>query len=283
MNLSNINRIKEVMEGNNLTFKKKFGQNFLIDQNVLRNITNSCKLTDKTGVIEIGPGLGSLTEFLSKGSKKVVCYEIDTDLIEILRESFKDSNTTIVNQDILKVDIKNDINKYFNDCEEIVVCSNLPYYITSAIMTFLLENNDSKIKRYVLMMQKEVADKFVSGTEKNALNILIELFTNSKKLFNIPKNVFYPKPNVDSSVILLERKENIEYNINNYSFFFEFIQNIYKQRRKTLLNNILDSYNISKEEVVNILNNNNVDINIRTEQLSIEKIIIVSDVLSLYI
>ena len=185
--------IKELIINENIKAKKKFGQNFLIDGNVLTNIVTKADIKNKN-VIEIGPGLGSLTEYLIKDAKKVVCYEIDTDMVDILTKRYNNNDVvTILHQDFLKVNLKEDIYKYFKD-EEVIVVANLPYYITTAILTKILEET-KQVKRIVVMVQKEVAMRLSgkpSTKDYNSLSVLIQYYTNVKILFNVSPKSFIP-------------------------------------------------------------------------------------------
>lgn len=280
MSLSNIHTIMKTMKENELKFKKKYGQNFLIDQNILDNICKESSIDKTTGIIEIGTGLGSLTEVIANYAKRVVSYEIDSDLIPILNKNFNNTNVTIINQDILKVSIDETIEKYFNDCQKIYVVSNLPYYITTPILTYLLSTTE-RIDSFTLMMQKEVADKILTKENAKNLNVLsfmIEYKMNCKKLFNIPKTVFYPSPNVDSSVILLSKKIKLKV-ANNEKSFYELLQKAFVQRRKTLLNNLLEGYNFTREEWNTLFETLNINPTQRSETTSLNQFIEISNLL----
>lgn len=253
--------------------KKKYGQNFLIDENIINKIIDSSSIDKDTGVIEIGPGLGSLTNILINKAKKVLCYEIDTNLVDILNKEYKKDNLIIINTDFLKVDLKNDINNYLKDCKKIIVIGNLPYYITTPILMKLFEIEE--IKEYTLMMQKEVALRILAKPntkEYSSLSIITQIKSEINKVLNVSKNVFIPKPEVES--IVLNFKINPDrYNISNLDEFEVFLRNSFSQKRKTLLNNLYTSYNINKEELIKFLNLNNYNINIRAEEISINDFI----------
>lgn len=257
--------------------KKRFGQNFLIDENVLNNILNVCDIKEDTGVIEIGPGTGNLTEFLLRKAKKLVAFEIDTDLIDGLETRFKDKNFKVYNEDILKVDLNKIISEEFADYKEVIIASNLPYYITTPIILGLLEQK-LKVSRYVFMVQDEVADRLTAlkGTKDyNSLSVLISYKTNSQKCFKVSPNCFVPAPNVNSAVIKLETKEITKKPLNE-AFFFKLNRMIFKQRRKTLYNN-LKELNLDKDIVLNIFHKLNFNENIRAEALSLDDIINLAD------
>jgi 16S rRNA (adenine1518-N6/adenine1519-N6)-dimethyltransferase len=262
--------------------KKKFGQNFLIDQNILSGIVSKAEINKNVNVIEIGPGIGSLTEHLLENANHVISYEIDHTLIPILTKQFAEyDNFTLINEDILKADIKSDIKKYFNNDYPVYVVANLPYYITTPIIMHLLENIP-EIKRYSVMVQLEVADRIVAnkgGKDYNNLTIAIGYRAKTYKAINVSRNVFMPKPNVDSAVVIFDIYDEKPYKVNNEKFFFELIRKAFANRRKTLVNNLNQGYNISKEEAVKILEEMNLSSTIRSEALSIEQFTLLSDIL----
>ncbi|MGL4949360.1 MAG: 16S rRNA (adenine(1518)-N(6)/adenine(1519)-N(6))-dimethyltransferase RsmA [Anaeroplasmataceae bacterium] len=231
----------ETLNNNEFKIKKKFGQNFLLDQNIINNILDSADIDEDTYVIEIGPGMGALTKHIVKRCKQLLCYEIDTDLKPILEESFKDvNNVKFLFQDILKSNVEEDIKDVLNTNEKVVLISNLPYYITTPIITSLLETTDM-IRRYVLMMQEEVADRICSKPnikDYNALSVFIQYKCFAFKEFHVGRNVFIPAPNVDSAVIRLEVKEQNEFVLKDEPFFYKLIRGCFAQRRKTLYNNL---------------------------------------------
>ena len=265
--------VKEIIQRDNIKAKKHFGQNFLVDQNILKKIITTSNPTNQN-VIEIGPGLGSLTEYLLSEAKRLVCYEIDDDMIEKLKERFDEiDNLTIVKQDFMKADINKDISTYFND-EEVIVVANLPYYITTAILTKILTET-SKIKKIYVMVQKEVAMRLSgkpSTKDYNSLSVFVQYYTNIKMLFNVPPKSFIPAPNVDSSVIEIIRKDKCQY-VKDEKEFHKFVQNIFSQRRKTIYNNIKNNYKLTKEEIEEKLKHNDILPNTRAESLTVEQIV----------
>ena len=270
--------INSILKENDIKIKKKFGQNFLVDNNILNGIVNASELNKNIGVIEIGPGLGSLTEHLVNNAGFVLCYEIDSELISYLEDNLKNyNNFKILNQDILESDINRDIEEYFKNYDKIYVVANLPYYITTPIILGLLEKTD-KISKYVMMMQKEVADR-ICGNPKtkdyNALSIAIKYRAEAKKAFNVSRECFIPAPNVDSSVIVLNVYENKKYNVLDEEFFFKFIRLCFSQRRKTLINNLQNYYD--KEFIVEMLNHFGIKLTVRSEELDITDFINFSD------
>lgn len=263
--------INETLEKNKLDAKKKFGQNFLTDQNILTSIADASEVDSDTLVIEIGPGLGSLTEHLCQRAGFVLCYEIDNDLIPLLEDNLKEYNNFIViNKDILTVDINEDIKKYQKNLNKVYVVANLPYYITTPIILGLLSQTNL-ITRYVLMMQLEVADR-ICGTPKtkdyNALSIAIGYRAKATKVVKVPRTVFIPSPNVDSAVVKLDLYDKPMYQALNEEHFFRFIRDAFKQRRKTLINNLSSEYD--KEFITKMFNDNNIKLNVRAEELSIK-------------
>lgn len=269
--------IKEIIKTNDIKAKKKFGQNFLIDQNILNKIVDASNIENKN-VIEIGPGLGSLTNLLVKKAKKLVCYEIDVDMINILEKEYNIyNNIEILHKDFLNINLNSEIKKHFNN-EEVVVVSNLPYYITTAILTKILEET-KKVKSIIVMVQKEVAYRLCgkpSTKDYNSLSVLIQYYTNPCILFNVSPKCFIPAPDVDSTVIKLELKEELPALLSE-SFFLRFNRIIFSQRRKTLYNNIKSNYNLTKEEIEKVILNNNLSPTVRAEALSVEQIIKLSD------
>lgn len=274
----NIKEVKELLDKYNLNAKKGFGQNFLVDDNILKKIAYSLKDKNYKGVIEVGPGLGSLTRYLVESYDKVLCYEIDTDMIEVLNDTIKCDKLTIKEGDFLKSNVSKDIKENFDT--EVCLIANLPYYITSPILLKLLEEV-REIKDIVIMIQKEVAERFCAKPntkDYNALSVLIQYFTKATKLFDVSPSAFVPAPKVSSSVIHLCYKEEEWLKGEDLSFFLKFNRNIFKQRRKTLVNNISASYPISKEEAGNILEENGFSKTIRSEVLSVEEIVHLSQI-----
>ena len=246
-------------------FKKKYGQNFIQDKNIINSIINKSDIDKETLVIEIGPGSGALTKELEKKSKNVLAYEIDTDLKDILEKELG-TNTKVIFEDFLKANVLNDIKDY--QYNKLYVVANLPYYITTPIIIKLIEDK-IPVDKIVVMVQKEVGDRFKAtpGTkEYNSLSIFLNYYFDIKKLLDVSRNVFIPKPNVDSIVIMLTKKENKLY-LKNEETFFKLIKDSFKYKRKTLKNN-LNNYNLPKIEKV--LKKYNLDLKTRAEAISIE-------------
>lgn len=272
--ISNISNTKRILDKYQLRAKKNFGQNFLVDENILNKIIKEARIDQECGVIEIGPGLGSLTEFLAINSKKVLCYEIDKDMVTVLNDTLSDyNNVKIINIDILKANIANDF-EYFKDCSRVKVIANLPYYITTAIITKFLELN-LEIEDYYFMVQKEVAERLTSKPntkDYNALSVLMAYRSETKILFNVGKNCFFPAPEVESALILVHPTK-VNYNVNFEGKFLKFNQNIFSQRRKTLVNNISCSYPLEKEKIKEVLEKNGINVTARAESLDLVQII----------
>lgn len=270
--------VHKVLNEHNLHAKKKFGQNFITDQNILSTIIDAAELNETIAVIEIGPGLGSLTERLCKACGFVLCYEIDEELIPILKNNLKDySNFEVIHQDILDVDINKDIKEKLSAYQKIYVVANLPYYITTPIILGLLSKTD-QITRYVMMMQLEVADR-ICGKPKtkdyNALSIAIGYRCVATKVCKVPRTVFIPAPNVDSAVVRLDLYDEKKYQVLNEEIFFTFIKQCFMQRRKTLINNLSSIY--PKAFILKMLEENHIEPTVRSEELGIEDFIRFSD------
>ena len=270
----NLKEIKEVINTYQLSIKKHYGQNFLIDQNVVGKICELFNITKDINVIEIGPGIGSLTDEIVKRCNKLMCYEIDSQLINHLNKRFNSDNVLIIEQDFLKSDLKKDIDAFFDD-KDIYVISNLPYYITSSIILKLIDNR-YLVKQLTLMMQKEVADRICSKPstkDYNSLSVLVQYYSNPKQIIQVPPSCFYPSPDVNSTVVKFEFYETKPFTAINEDFFKSFIILIFHQKRKTLVNNLKQDKRFSIDIIKTIFNNNNLVENVRSEQLTIEQIV----------
>lgn len=274
----NLKEIKELLNKYDANALKKYGQNFLIDENILNTIANSLD-NEKGCVIEIGPGLGSLTRKLVIRFNKVLAYEIDPKMIEVLNDTILESNFKIIAGDFLKTNIEKDIQEYFNQ-DNIYVIANLPYYITTPILLKILEEAPS-IKKMTIMIQKEVASRFLgkpNTKDYNSLSVLIQTYMNVSKVCDVSSNCFYPAPLVDSTVIKLERKEKPDYEIKNEQQFQKINRMLFRQRRKTIVNNLKEGY--SKEEILNVLNKLNIKETERSESLTCQQIIELANLLT---
>lgn len=254
--------------------KKRFGQNFLVNKGVLEEIIRLSNLDKNTAVIEVGPGLGALTEFLALNSGRVLSYEVDDNMIEIIKSTLRDyDNVEIVKNDILNAKIKEDIHEYLSGFSRVVVVANLPYYITTPIILKFLEETD--IEEYTLMVQKEVGQRLSgkpSTKDYNALSVLINYMGEAKIEYHVPKNSFYPEPNVESVLLRIKRFKN-DYGLIDEPNFFKFIKQMFSQRRKTLINNLLGKTPFDKEDLVGVLKKMELSLSVRSEELGLDKII----------
>lgn len=272
-----LNKVKQILSENGLNAKKQFGQNFLVDNNILNKIVNSADLTCDSVVVEIGPGMGALTEKLLEKANKVICYEIDKDMVNILNNRFNhylNNKLTINYKDFLKADLRKDLEGYQN----IKVVANLPYYITTPILIKICEELPL-LDEMIVMMQKEVALRICgkpSTKDYNALSVLIQYNHEATLLFDVNKGCFYPEPDVTSSIVRIKKISPRVKPINE-EFFYTFNRNIFKQRRKTLVNNLKQSYSYTKDQIEEVLNKLNLSLTIRSEALSVEQIINLSD------
>ena len=260
MNLSP-KKLNKIIKDNNFNFKKKYGQNFIIDNNIIENIINKSDIDKDTLVIEIGPGAGSLTKKLGEVSKNVLAYEIDETVKPILEKNIY-PNTYIIYDDFLKRDVKKDIEKY--EFKKLYVVSNLPYYITTPIIFKLIEEK-IEIQKIVIMVQKEVGDRFNANPKTkqyNAISVIINYYFKVKKILDVSKNVFIPKPNVDSIVISMTKIKSQD--VKNEKYFIKLVKDSFHQKRKTLRNN-LKTYDLTKIEKV--LKKHGFSLNVRAEEL----------------
>ena len=266
-------QVKKILEQNDIIVKKQYGQNFLLDDNILKNIVKSAELKKDTNVIEIGPGLGFLTNYLQQATTNVLCYEIDEQMVEHLNEL--NYNISIINDDFLKRNLNKDFKNIFDNSNNITLVANLPYYITTPILLKVLEET-TRIDKMIVMMQTEVAKRLCgkpSTKDYNALSVLIQYFTNPRIIFNVSPKSFFPEPNVESSVVMIEKKEEPLLEVKNLDFFLKFNRNIFSQRRKTLYNNIQKAYNYDKELIKKIIIENNLDESVRSEELDVSQIV----------
>lgn len=278
-------RTKEILSKYGFSFKKSLGQNFLIDPNILRNITEYAGLSEDTAAIEIGPGIGALTEHLARTSGKVVAFEIDQRLIPILDDTLSPyKNVKIINEDILESDVEAIINKEFEGFEDIMVVANLPYYVTTPIILKLLMER-LPIRGICVMLQKEVGDRISAqpGTKAyGSLSIAIQYYTEAEMVMTVPKTVFMPQPNVDSAVIRLTKREKPPVEVISEDFFFTVTRSSFAQRRKTILNNLSSQLPQGKEKkdlILEALSAAGIEPTRRGETLSIQEFGRLSDAL----
>ncbi|MEZ7792836.1 16S rRNA (adenine(1518)-N(6)/adenine(1519)-N(6))-dimethyltransferase RsmA [Niallia circulans] len=278
-------RTRAILDKYGFSFKKSLGQNFLIDTNILRNIVDHAQLTEESGAIEVGPGIGALTEQLAKRSKKVVAYEIDQRLLPILKETLEPyPHAKIIHQDILKANVKEMLDTELKDIKDIMLVANLPYYVTTPIIMKILEEK-LPLRGIVVMLQKEVAERISAkpGTkEYGSLSIAIQYYTKPEVVMIVPKTVFVPQPNVDSAVIRLTIRETPSVVVKNEAFFFQITRASFAQRRKTILNNLssqLEGGKEKKAEIIEALEQAEIEPSRRGESLSIEEFAKLSDIL----
>lgn len=281
--ISNIIRTQDILRRHDFNFKKKFGQNFLTDHNILTKITQTAELSKEVNVIEIGPGIGSLTQYLLEEAAEVMAFEIDKSLIPILEETMAPyDNFTLVSADILKVDLLSEIQKFKNPNLPIKVVANLPYYITTPILMHLIE---SKIpfSEFVVMMQKEVADRIAASPKTKAygsLSIAVQYYMEASVAFVVPRTVFIPAPNVDSAILKMVRREEPLVEVEDEEWFFKTMHSSFVHRRKTLMNNLQAAFGKeSKPEIEKLLAQAEISPTIRGEALSIEEFAKLADAL----
>lgn len=258
--------MSEVLSDNDFKFKKKFGQNFIVDKNVIDNIVSKSLVDKDTLVIEVGPGAGSLTCGLARCAGHVMCYEIDTSLKDILSSNLRDfDNVTVRYCDFLKASVVSDLSCF--NFSKVYVVANLPYYITTPIIMKIIEDK-IPVDKLVVMVQKEVGDRFkaLPGTrDYGSLSVFLSYYFDVSKLMDVSRNVFMPKPNVDSIVIEFNRKNNV-YSLKNEDLFFSIVRDSFKQKRKTIRNNLRD-YDLSI--VSDVLSSHGYDLSVRAEELDI--------------
>lgn len=250
MRIADYSVTRAVLERHGFTFKKSFGQNFLTDTNILQKIVDTAEIDKNVNVIEIGPGIGALTEFLAENAAEVMAFEIDDRLIPILADTLRDfDNVKVINEDILKSDLQSRIKEFANPDLPIKVVANLPYYITTPILMHLIE---SKIPfaEFVVMMQKEVADRISAEPNTKAygsLSIVVQYYMTAKVAFVVPRTVFVPAPNVDSAILKMTRREQPLVQVKDEDFFFRVSKISFVHRRKTLWNNLTSHFGKADE------------------------------------
>lgn len=280
MDLTSPRTIRSIQEKFGFTFKKGLGQNFLTSQNVLEEIVDSAEID--SGVIEVGPGFGVLTSELAKNSDKVVTIEIDERLIDVLEYTLADyDNVKIVNADILKLDLHKLIQEEFGN-EKVSIAANLPYYITTPIITKLLEEK-LPLKNIVVMVQKEVALRMAakpSSKDYGAITVLCQYYTEPSVVTNVPASLFVPPPKVDSAVLRLKIRENPAVHVTDEKMFFRVVKAAFSQRRKTLLNCLCSNFSFPKEEMSALLEGIGITPSRRGETLSLQEFADISDAIT---
>lgn len=268
-------RTKEILAKHGFSVKKSLGQNFIVDPNILVNIVAAAGLDKETNVVEVGPGIGALTEHLARASKEVVAFEIDDRLLPVLADTLSPyDNVEIVHTDVLKANLAEILTPRLNLEERLMVVANLPYYITTPIIMHFLES-EVRIDGLVIMTQKEVGDRITAapGTKAyGSLSIAIQYYMEAEIAFIVPKTVFVPQPNVDSAIIKLTRRQQPSVIVKNEKIFFQVARAAFVQRRKTLWNNLLVRYGKEeeiKEKLVKALELADIDPKRRGETLSL--------------
>lgn len=280
-NLTNIGVIKDIFQRHGFSFSKSLGQNFIVNPSVCPKIAEMGNAKSGFGVIEIGTGVGVLTNELAKRADKVVAVEIDSRLIPVLEETLAEyDNVTVINDDVMKIDLAQIIKEQM-DGLDVAVCANLPYYITSPIIMMLLESR-LPIKSVTVMVQKEAGVRICAepGTrDVGAVSIAVRYFSEPQMLFNVSRGSFMPSPNVDSCVIRLDIKDNPSLGVADEKFFFKMVRGAFSQRRKNLLNSLSSSLGIEKAVIAEAVREAGLSENIRPEQLKMQEFIDVSNIL----
>ncbi len=269
-------KTKEILNKYTFSFKKSLGQNFLIDVNILENIIRHAGINKQSGAIEIGPGIGALTEQLAVHADKVVAYEIDQRLLPILQDTLHEyDNVKVIHQDILKAEVAEMIREHFQRGQDVHIVANLPYYITTPILLKLL-HEQLPVSSITVMIQKEVADRMaaVPGTKSyGSLSIAVQYYTHAEVVMHVPKTVFMPQPNVDSGVLKLTLRNTPPVHVDNEEYFFRIVQACFAQRRKTLRNNLVSYFKPthSKDQVNSWLEKAEIDGTRRGESLNMQE------------
>lgn len=270
-----------VLQKYHFVFQKKYGQNFLIDPHVLEKIVDAAQITGEDCVLEIGPGIGTMTQYLAESAREVVAVEIDRALIPILKDTLSAyDNVTVINEDIMKVDIQRLVQER-NQGRPIKVVANLPYYITTPIIMNLLEKN-VPLQSITIMVQKEVAERMQVGPgtkDYGALSLAVQYYARPEVVANVPANCFMPRPNVDSSVIRLTRYPQPPVEVADERYMFAVIRASFNQRRKTLANGLANGMGISREQVTEALEKMGLSPTIRGEALTLEQFALLSNLL----
>ena len=285
MRIADYSVTKAVLERHGFTFKKSFGQNFLTDTNILQKIVDTAEIDDQVNVIEIGPGIGALTEFLAERAAQVMAFEIDHRLVPILADTLRDfDNVTVVNEDILKVDLAQHIQNFKNPDLPIKVVANLPYYITTPILMHLIESG-IPFSEFVVMMQKEVADRISAKPNTKAygsLSIAVQYYMTAKVAFIVPRTVFVPAPNVDSAILKMLRRPEPAVAVEDEKFFFKVSKASFTHRRKTLWNNLTGYFGKTeevKDKLTKALDQAGLSPSVRGEALGLEEFASLADAL----
>ncbi|NLJ90862.1 MAG: 16S rRNA (adenine(1518)-N(6)/adenine(1519)-N(6))-dimethyltransferase RsmA [Clostridiales bacterium] len=282
--LGNPKNTIEILNKYEFSFQKKFGQNFLVDTHVLDKIVRAADITKDDFILEIGPGIGTLTQYLCEHGKQVLAIEIDKNLIPVLEETLADyDNVEVINEDVLKLDLKKIIEER-NGGNKIKVVANLPYYITTPIIMGLFESN-LPIENIIVMVQKEVADRIQSGPgtkDYGSISVAVQYYAKPYIAANVPPNCFMPRPKVGSAVLCLTPHDNPPVQVKDDKLFFQIIRSAFNQRRKTLVNGLYNAgiINLTKEEISEAITRLDKPVNVRGEALTLEEFASLSNILS---
>ena len=286
MRIADYSVTRAILERHGFTFKKSFGQNFLTDTNILQKIVDTAEIDENVNVIEIGPGIGALTEFLAENAAEVMAFEIDERLVPILADTLRDfDNVRVVNEDILKSDLQARIKEFSNPNLPIKVVANLPYYITTPILMHLIESG-VPFSEFVVMMQREVADRISAQPNSKSygsLSIAVQYYMTAKVAFIVPRTVFVPAPNVDSAILKMVRRDQPAVGVKDEAFFFKVSKASFTHRRKTLWNNLTSYFGKSNEvktKLESALDNAELSPSVRGEALDLQEFARLAD--SLY-
>lgn len=274
LNLADINTLEKLLKSEGFSFKKSLGQNFLIDPSVCPAMAEAA-CDKETGVLEIGPGVGVLTQELGRYAKKVVAIELDERLKKILPKTLAEfDNIKVIFGDAMKLDLLSIINEEFADCKRVCVCANLPYYITSPIIMQLLESK-LPIESITVMVQKEAGERLcatVGSRQAGAVTVAVSYFAEAEILFGVGRESFMPPPNVDSAVIQLKIRDKAPIFLKDEKKFFKFVKACFAQRRKTLINTVSNSLGVSKDKLRECLSELNLSDTVRSEQLTLDQL-----------
>lgn len=286
MRIADYSVTRAILERHGFTFKKSFGQNFLTDTNILQKIVDTAEIDENVNVIEIGPGIGALTEFLAENAAEVMTFEIDERLVPILADTLRDvDNVKVINEDILKSDLQAQIREFTNPELPIKVVANLPYYITTPILMHLIESG-VPFSEFVVMMQREVADRISAQPNSKSygsLSIAVQYYMTAKVAFIVPRTVFVPAPNVDSAILKMVRRDQPAVEVKDESLFFKVSKASFTHRRKTLWNNLTSYFGKSDEtktKLESALNSADLSPSVRGEALDLQEFARLAD--SLY-
>lgn len=272
--LSNINTVKEILSKHGFTFSKALGQNFLINPSVCPRMAMECGVDENSGVIEVGPGIGVLTNELAKRAKKVIAVELDKRLLPVLEETLGEyENVKVINEDVMKIDLNKLIEEEFEGMN-VCVCANLPYYITSPIVMRLLEEK-LNVSSITVMVQKEAAQRICAnvGTRQcGAVTAAVWYYSEPELLFNVSSGSFMPAPKVDSAVIRLNIRKEPPVSVKSEEVFFKTIKAAFSQRRKNIANSLSGGLSVGKQEIISVLEDCGIPASKRAEELTLENL-----------